>query len=201
MSRIRFAFEKRKFSCFVRHVELPQLFGRVARRAGLHVELTQGMSPHPHIVMGAALPVGVVSLRELAEIWFADDLPVQEIMDRLNARVPEGLKFLAAQEVEGPSLNKRFNAASYWLCTRDLARLDEVADALVTGLGPEIILDLKRCPDGLELVMSDPSQTGPGALVKELTAREIVSGWSDLCIARLSLGNWDASKREVVLLL
>ena len=37
MSRIRFVFEKRGFSCFVRHVELPQLFGRIARRAGLQV--------------------------------------------------------------------------------------------------------------------------------------------------------------------
>ena len=70
MNRIRFIFEKRGFACFVRHVELPQLFGRIARRAGLRVGLTQGMSPHPHIVMGPALPVGVISLYETAEIWF-----------------------------------------------------------------------------------------------------------------------------------
>ena len=201
MSRIRFAFEKRKFFCFVRHVELPQLFGRVARRAGLHVELTQGMSPHPHIVMGAALPVGVVSLRELTEIWFTDDLPVSEIMGRLNARVPEGLKFLAAKEVDGPSLNKCFNAGLYWLCTRDLSRLDAARESLLEGLGAETILDMKTCPDGLELVMNDPSQTGPGALVKELIARGIISGWGDVCIARLNLGNWKSVSREVVPLL
>ena len=35
MNRIRFIFEKRGFACFVRHVELPQLFGRIARRAGM----------------------------------------------------------------------------------------------------------------------------------------------------------------------
>ena len=33
MSRLRVVFEKRGFACFVRHVELPQLFGRIARRA------------------------------------------------------------------------------------------------------------------------------------------------------------------------
>ena len=201
MSRIRLAFEKRKFFCFVRHVELPQLFGRVARRAGLQVESTQGMSPHPHIVMGAALPVGVVSLRELAEIWFAEALPPSEIMDRLNACVPGGLKFLAAQEVDGPSLNKRFNAASYWLCTRDLSRLDAAKEALLKGLGPETILQVKSCPNSLELVMNDPSQTGPGALVKELAAQEVITGWSDVCMARLALGNWNADSREVVPLL
>ncbi|MDY3869123.1 MAG: TIGR03936 family radical SAM-associated protein [Pyramidobacter sp.] len=197
MSRIRFAFEKRKFFCFVRHVELPQLFGRVARRAGLHVELTQGMSPHPHIVMGAALPVGVVSLRELAEIWFTDSLPPQEIMERLNACVPSGLKFLAAREVDGPSLNKQFNAASYWLCPRDMPRLGEAKDVLSEALGSEVILDAKMCSDGLELVMSDPSQTGPGALVKALTERGVISGWSDVCIARLALGTWRADLRAV----
>ena len=67
--------------------------------------------------------------------------------------------------------------------------------------GGEILLELHECGDGLELVMHDPSQTGPGALVKALIAREAISGWPEICIARLCLGRWRADKGEIAPLL
>lgn len=199
MTRIRFVFEKRNFACFVRHVELPQLFGRVARRGGLRVDLTQGMSPHPHIVMGPALPVGVVSLYELAEIWFAGDVAPEEALEKMNFYSPSGFRFLKAAEIasESRSLNKCYDAASYWLCPRDVQKINVVAETIRSEFGGSILLGMKRCDDGLELATHDPSQTGPGALVKALMAHEVISGWPDVCIARLCLGRWDAERNAV----
>ncbi len=200
MTRIRFVFQKRGAACFVRHVELPQLFGRIARRAGLKVELTQGMSPHPHIVMGAALPVGVVSLYELAEIWFANEISHLEVVGKMNAVSPEGFHFLKAAEIEpdSKSLGKCYDAAKWWLCPRDLAKIGTSSEVLQRNFAGEILLSMKICEDGLEFCTRDPAGTGPNAFVKSLVANEIVSGWPDVCFARLCLGNWNAEAREIV---
>lgn len=190
MNRIRLLFAKRGFACFVRHVELPQLFGRVARRAVLRVEYTLGMSPKPRIVMGPALPVGVPSLCEAAEIWFETPVEPEEAVTRLNARVPPGFRFLRAARVPEDStpLSKCCDAARYWLCPRGANRLDEARAALVSALPPSVLPLCERFPDGLELVMLDPSRNGPGALVKALAERGVISGWPDVCVARLCLG-------------
>ena len=203
MNRIRLIFEKRGFACFVRHVELPQLFGRIARRAGLQVGLTQGMSPHPHIVMGPALPVGVVSQYETAEIWFESAVTPQEAVEKLNACAPTGFRFLKGAHIPADtmSLNKCFDAAKYWLCLRDESRLDAVPSALVEAFAPEVLPWSARVSDGIELVMLDPSQNGPGALVKALIERELIGGWPDVCIARLVLGRWKSEQKEIAPLL
>lgn len=203
MSRIRFIFEKRGFSSFVRHVELPQLFGRIARRAGFKVSLTHGMSPHPHIVMGPALPVGVISIYEAAEIWFDGDVSLQDVLDGFNANLPTGFRFLKATFIpdESKSLNKCINAAQYWLCPRNMESLDAVSSTLLQDFPREILLKVSRCQDGLEIVTYDPSQTGPGVLVKDLVAHEVITGWPDICIARLCLGQWCAENGEIIPLL
>ena len=199
MSRIRLVFEKREFACFVRHVELPQLFGRIARRAELQVELTQGMSPHPHIVMGPALPVGVISVYECAEIWFAGNVGAQEAVEKLNANAPGGFKFLRAARIapDTMSLNKCLDAASYWMCLRDEKRNDEALEALRQDFPEDIIVRTDRVSDGIELVIHDPSQTGPGALVKALASRETITGWPDICMARLCIGRWRGDKGQL----
>ncbi len=203
MNRIRFIFEKRGFAPFVRHVELPQLFGRIARRAGLRVGLTQGMSPHPHIVMGPALPVGVISVYETAEVWFETSVAPLEAAERMNANAPTGFRFLKAAHIpaDSMSLNKCFDAAVYWLCPRDAEKKELVKEALVRAFPALLLPDCRVVDDGLELTMLDPSQNGPGALVKQLTADGLISGWPEVCIARLSLGRWAADRREVVPLL
>lgn len=203
MKRIRMIFEKRNFACFVRHVELPQLFGRIARRAGLKVALTQGMSPHPHIVMGPALPVGVISLYETAEIWFEEDVSPEDALGKMNAQAPVGFCFLKAACIapDSVSLNKCLNAASYWFCPRNMDKLPAIKQVLSEEFGSSTLLALCECGDGLELVMHDPSQNSPGTLVKALVARGTISGWPEICIARLCLGNWSVGAGKIVPLL
>ena len=65
MPRIRIIFEKKGWITFLNHLDLPVLFSRAARRAGLSQEFTQGFSPHPHISLGPALAAGVEGVQEL----------------------------------------------------------------------------------------------------------------------------------------
>jgi len=55
---VRILYEKLGPVCFVPHVEMPTLFSRSMRRAGIRQTFTEGMSPHPKISLGPPLPVG-----------------------------------------------------------------------------------------------------------------------------------------------
>ena len=70
MPRIRIIFEKKGWITFLNHQDLPVLFSRAARRAGLSQEFTEGFSPHPRISLGPALAAGVVGSNEPADFWF-----------------------------------------------------------------------------------------------------------------------------------
>lgn len=190
MSRKRILFEKRGYSCFVRHVELPQLFGRIARRAGFSLELTEGFSPHAKIVMGPALPVGVPSLGELAELWPLEAVTEREFLDRFNAAAPTGFRFLACRDADGRVLNKVIDAASYWVCPRNRPVWEAVEPAARDCYG-DGLLNLSRDETGLELTLSSPSALGIGMLVRALTERQEIAGWPEICIARLALGTWN----------
>lgn len=187
MTRLRILFEKRGWASFIRHVELPQLLGRMARRAGLTVEMTQGFSPHPHIVMGPALPVGVLSLGELAELWI--DGPEDGFCQRMNDASPTGLRILTAQEVEGPALNKVITAASYWISPRDEAKIPLFEEKARDVYGDSLVQSFRD--DGLVLTLLNPSSAGLGQLVRPLVEDGVVADWGDLRAVRLGLGRWD----------
>lgn len=198
--RIRFLFERRGFSCFVRHVELPQLLGRVTRRAKLDMEYTQGMSPRPHIVLGGALPVGIVSTYELADFWFREHVEIGEAIEKINANIPGGFKFLKGKYIalDDRGLNKCYNACRYWLCPRDTGRINDVAHVLSTAFDKTRVADVIVCADGIEVVTLEPSQFSAGAMMNALIDAEIISGWEELCVARICQGNWDASLQRLI---
>lgn len=190
MTRLRLMFSKRRWACFVRHVELPQLLGRMARRAGFRVELTQGFSPHPHIVMGPALPVGVLSLGELAEIWLTHDLEPQVFCEQMNLVAPDGFCFLCASQVEGSALNKVIQAAKYWLNFRGDVDWAKVHDRAVKRFDDQLY-QWQSDDQGVTFVTGNPSSCGVGQLVKDLIEDQIIDGWPDVMAARLGLGLWD----------
>lgn len=189
--RVRLLFEKRGWAAFIRHVEVPQLFGRLARRAGLSLEFTQGFSPHPHIVMGPALPVGVLGLREAAEMFFLQDLSACEVVKRLNEVSPEGIKFLAGQVLEeGPGLGKAVNAATYLFAPRN----KDLLPAVEVKAREVFETDLLWCGQNgpwLDFCLTNASSIGLGHLVRPLVADGLISHWGDVKALRTGLGRVD----------
>ncbi len=113
--RIRLQFTKRGADAMTGHLDLVRKLPRVLRRAGLPVFYTEGFHPKPAISFGPALPLGVESVGELAEVKLTRTLPMDEILRRLNAVSEEGLKFLAGHLVapgDAP-LSRRLDRADY----------------------------------------------------------------------------------------
>ena len=118
--RVRFFFAKRGRAAFLPHVELPPIFVRSARRAGLVFEYSEGCVPHPRLSLGPTLPLGIVALDEPAEGWFTLFPP--DAVALWRDKLPPGLELLDAFPVEGPTL-----AAS---CRGRLGRRGSVASRL-----------------------------------------------------------------------
>ena len=198
MSRIRNIFVKRGLFTFVNHMDLPVVFSRAARRAGLTQEFTQGFSPHPRISLASPLAIGVDGLAEPADFWFAEWDSGSSL--RWSAMLPEGLKILKCAEVEdGVGLAKLTDAAVYRI-SGEGASIGERAAQVLSGEAARLNALFACSIDGdtVSLTVGDLEHCGAGLLVKALAAAEVVSGWRDLRIERAAVGRWDAETRSVL---
>ncbi|WP_087368047.1 TIGR03936 family radical SAM-associated protein [Cloacibacillus sp. An23] len=197
MSRIRILFEKRGFFVFVNHMDLPVVFSRAARRAGLVQEFTQGFSPHPRISLAPPLAIGVEGLAEPADFWF--DEWDENSSERWSSALPDGLKILKWAEADGVSLAKlaqtalyRVRGASSQFGEREAAVLADEAGRI------DALLDCRVEDGAVMLAVRDLEHCGAGLFVKALASAGIVSGWGGLRMERLAVGLWNEDKRSVV---
>jgi radical SAM-linked protein len=83
---------------YISHLDLVRLFQRAVRRAGLPVALSQGYTPHYRISFNRALKLGVESDREIAIFRMERLVSGQEFKERLNEKLPEGVKVLECRK-------------------------------------------------------------------------------------------------------
>ncbi|MDR3353451.1 MAG: TIGR03936 family radical SAM-associated protein [Synergistaceae bacterium] len=197
MSRIRIHFSKTGYACFISHIDLPMLFGRAARRAGLATEFTQGFSPHPKLALGPPLPVGVSALREPAEFWFS--LWNDDLSERWRLNLPDGIDIIGACETDGPSLNKLCSAAEYLIRPVCGASPREIADVLGPLLeGHGALYDISERDGGLSVSSGDLERSGVSFMVKGLVSSGVKPGWRGLRLSRMAVGGWSAEEHRVI---
>ncbi|HRT69763.1 MAG TPA: TIGR03960 family B12-binding radical SAM protein [Syntrophales bacterium] len=96
--RIRFA--KTGTSRFLSHLETVTALVRGVRQCGISFVYSEGFHPHPRLSLTPALPVGVESLSEYADLQVEErGKTFREMLDEINARLPSGLKVLEAAEI------------------------------------------------------------------------------------------------------
>ncbi|MCJ7656965.1 MAG: TIGR03936 family radical SAM-associated protein [Candidatus Atribacteria bacterium] len=100
---------------YISHLNLAQVFTRTIRRAGIPVIISNGFNPRFRISFGPPLPLGISSTSEYLDIRIKEDIKVEELIERLNLVLPQGLKILQAKIIPSPadSLVKVIDRASY----------------------------------------------------------------------------------------
>jgi radical SAM-linked protein len=113
--RYRLKFKKTAGMRFTGTLDVQRALERTLRRARLNVAYTQGFNPHPRLSLGAALPLGLTSDCELADIWLEGDEEPSGLLAQLREEQPPGLEILELNRVpEGePSLETQIVAAEY----------------------------------------------------------------------------------------
>ena len=191
--RVRLTYAKRGGACFVPHIALAQVFTRSAKRAGIELEMTQGFSPRAKISFGPELPAGVVALNELVDMYTQKHYP--EIIDMMNAALPEGFTVSRAVYLpEGlPNLGKSCKHAEYLLRSTNGHDITPSAKTFWR----ENIITHENAGGWLRVIISEPSQNPVGGLVRNLVAENVISGWHEVNIVRVSVGIYDNVSRSV----
>lgn len=116
MKPVRIWFEKSGLAVYTSHLDMNRCMIRAVRRAQIPLWYTEGFNPHPYITFLLPLPLGQEGRREPLDIRIEDDsMPFADVVDRLNAVMPEGIRMLEACEPEYKS--NLIAAAEYEIIT------------------------------------------------------------------------------------
>ena len=96
--RVRATFEKCGRAKYISHLDLNRCMLRTFRRSRLPIWYTEGFNPHPYYSFALALSLGFESNCEILDFNLNEDIPYDEIKDKLNAVMPEGMRIVKVSE-------------------------------------------------------------------------------------------------------
>jgi radical SAM-linked protein len=157
-SKVRIRFRKGGNLRLVSHHDLLRCFERMLRRAALPFHSTQGFNPKPRLVFALSLGLGIIGCEEVVQLELSDDLPPDEVRDRLARRAPPGLEILTVERL-GPKASSQVRRVCY--------RIALPADRSA-GLPQRIttLLAAARCP--IERTRPEPRQIDLRPYVRDL---------------------------------
>ncbi|WP_010251644.1 TIGR03936 family radical SAM-associated protein [Acetivibrio cellulolyticus] len=97
MINIRARFIRGEEVKYISHLDMMKMFERALRRSRIPIYYSQGFNPHPQIVFGLPLSVGVTSDAEYVDFELSDDMEPKQFVEALNKQMPEGLKLTEAK--------------------------------------------------------------------------------------------------------
>jgi radical SAM family uncharacterized protein/radical SAM-linked protein len=114
-ARMRLRFAKTGVMSYLSHLELITVFTRAVSRGGVPILFSLGFHPHPRFSFGTATSVGVESQAEYMDMVVASGITPQEVQQRLNNVLPEGLRIIEAEEVniKVSSISTQIDATHY----------------------------------------------------------------------------------------
>jgi radical SAM-linked protein len=98
--RWRLKITKKGLLRYFSHLDWQNTFHKVLSRAELNMAYTLGYNPTMKVSMGIALPLFAESEGEIVDIEILDELTKEELVYRINLKLPDGAKVLDAKLVE-----------------------------------------------------------------------------------------------------
>ena len=180
---------------------------RTFRRANLPLAYSQGFNQRPRMNLASALPLGLTSRSELAEVWLTEPRPLDEIQTALKSSAPPGLVFTQVEEVpvKNPKLPNLIQAAEYHV-TLERAHPDldkRIAHLLASERIPRTRrkknYDLRPLIKGIERVPD--AEPGTAELKIRLSARPGATGRVDEVLEELGISAAAARIERTMLIL
>lgn len=150
MVKVRAVFEKKGRAKYISHLDLNRCIQRTIKRSGLPIWYTEGFNPHIYIMFALPLSLGYESSAEIMDFNLTENISYEEIKERLNSVMPEGIRVLKAFE----SVNKHTSIkyAEYRICFKS-----DFPDRLINSFNEFISRDslntVKRTKKGVEKVV------------------------------------------------
>lgn len=97
--KIRIKFSKQGAMKFIGHLDILRYFQKAMRRADVDMRYSEGFSPHQIMSFAAPLGVGLTSSGEYMDIEILSTGSSQEMVDRLNQVMVEGMEVLSFKKL------------------------------------------------------------------------------------------------------
>lgn len=97
--KVRIKFAKEGVMKYIGHLDIMRYFQKAIRRAELPIAYSEGFSPHMILSFAAPLGVGITSRGEYFDMELTKDMPTEEIRNRLDREMVDGMKVLSARRV------------------------------------------------------------------------------------------------------
>jgi radical SAM-linked protein len=95
------------------HRDLMRCLERLFRRAGLSLAMSQGFHPKPRMTFPSALAVGIEAVDEVLELELTKPCTAEELLPRLAAQAPPGLKLKSVEVLPEDAPKARARSFSY----------------------------------------------------------------------------------------
>lgn len=110
----RFKFSRGDAVKYISHLDIMKVFEMAMRRGGVKVSYSKGFNPHPQIVFGLPMGVGLVSLAECADVSLDENILPDDLKKRLNDSLPEGFSVLDVKvKLQKKNIMSQIVAARY----------------------------------------------------------------------------------------
>ena len=183
MKTVRIWFEKRGDVKYISHLDLNRAILRGLQRSELPIWYTEGYNKHAYITFALPLPLGFESLCESFDFRLMEDLPMEEVVERLNAQMPEGIRIYdACEPADKPDA---------------IAYADYRVRFLLEGMTPaESLAAFHRMAEGETLIL--PKKTKKG--IREIDVRpmfEVKDSYADEQLAVVLLRTHAGSRENL----
>ncbi len=91
METVRVFYQKRGRGKYISHLDMTRCMKRALRRAEIPVWYTEGFNPHAYMTFALPISLGFESFCETMDIRLTQLMPYEEITERLNRVLPEGI--------------------------------------------------------------------------------------------------------------
>lgn len=132
MRCVRVLLAKKGRAKYTSHLDMQRCMMRAVRRAGIELWYTEGFNPHPYVTFALPLPLGVESEGEPVDIRLEGDMTNEQVRDRLNATMPEGITVVSVDDAVRKPADISF--ASYCIeLYGEEGLAQKISDALACG--------------------------------------------------------------------
>lgn len=98
MKPVRIWFQKKGTARYISHLDLNRCLSRAIHKAKIPLWYTQGFNPHAFLTFALPLSLGIQGDRESFDIKLEEDVPEEELLQRLNSALPDDIRLFAATD-------------------------------------------------------------------------------------------------------
>lgn len=192
--RVRITFTKQGALRYIGHLDLHRVWERALRRAALPLSYSQGFHPQPKISLAAALPLGFSSRSEVLDVRLNEEIPTEDISERLKDNLPPDIKVLDVQTVDErlPAMQTLVLSAAYDVHLTEPIDGSELKRRVETLMNTESLIRERRGKTYdlrplIEMLSIITQADGKAWLKMTLAAREGATGRPEEVLAALGI--------------